>query len=119
MTSTACHTPPSTGAAASRACPGCGASLDHRDPQVLTCGARCRQRVHRAGRPADYDAEADYQARAATWDPDAALARVQALDLQPAAAVPLVDPAEHLRRRRWLPLVDPTDPRRRRERSDL
>lgn len=100
MTSAPCHTP--------RTCPGCGDSLDHRDPQVLTCSARCRQRVHRARVAEDYDPDADYRARAATWDPDAELARIRSLDLQPAAAVvPLVDPAERLRAFRRQALLFP------------
>lgn len=36
-----------SGAGASRRCPACGRSLVDRDPQVRTCSARCRQRVHR------------------------------------------------------------------------
>lgn len=101
MTSADRHTLPS-GAGASRTCPGCGASLDHRDPQALTCGARCRQRVHRARQSDDYDPEADYLARAATWDPDAELARIRSLDLAPAGALlPQTDPADRLRGRRW------------------
>lgn len=104
-----CHTPPG-GTGASRTCPGCGASLDHRDPQVRTCSARCRQRAHRAR---EYDPEADYRTRAAAWDPEAELARIRALGLQPAAAlVPPgdpTDPADRLRGRTWRADPDPGD----------